>query len=479
MLSSKLFHQGLALALALSVVALLDNSANAQGRGGSGGRGGVGGGAGGSMGARTSGGFSGGTGGARISGGAQEGFRGQGGANYGMNRGDWDRGGGNWYGGRSGDWDRGGNWYGGRGDWDRGGNWYGRGGDWNRWDGDRYYSYYGRGWGYYPDYGWGINIPLGRYGYLGLGNYGYGYGGYPYYGNWNYWGPDYYGYYGSGPYDYYYQPSYYSSYEPAYDTYAYDNSAQQYTSQYPSQSDQYAQGGEQNQGQLPPLPTADQLSKFTERQLQSFIAWVANGYTRELGQFDTGNTWVNYFRLNDLKSLAPMPPRMAQAQPQAGQAPNLESEQSKNVINDVLRKMDSTAGNEQFKSIADTWGFKALQLALREAEKSPKDRDPVVLKGQADMLSKALSNVSTGDGWRKFLDIDTINRIADQRNIQANDETKRITQKFDEVVRNPEYQSITQLPGFGGVYSVLHKIEGSQEPAATATRVPSPPEATR
>jgi len=50
--------------------------------------------------------------------------------------------------------------------------------------------------------------------------------------------------------------------------------------------------------------------------------------------------------------------------------------------------------------------------------------------------------------------------------------------RFDKVTRNPEYQSIAQLPGFSGVYSTLHKLSDGEQRHSTATKIPSPPEET-
>ena len=110
----------------------------------------------------------------------------------------------------------------------------------------------------------------------GFGNFGYY--GYPYGGD--YWG----------------QNVYYGSWAPGYDTYGYNYSGAE-------QSAQNTQT-EQTEGKLPPIPASKELAQFTDQQLRSFIAWVANGFTRELGQFSTGDTWVKYFRLDDLKALA-------------------------------------------------------------------------------------------------------------------------------------------------------------------------------
>jgi hypothetical protein len=324
-------------------------------------------------------------------------------------------------------------------------------GDWNRWA-PSYYSYYGRGWDYRPDFGWGINIPLGRFGDISIGNY-YGYNGYPYYGwgNWNYWGP--YGYYGS--------------WSPGYDDYGYDYGYDYSSPAYAVQLVQQYGQTEQTQGQLPPVPTSKEVSRFTDQQLRSFIAWVANGFTHELGQFSTGDTWVKFLQLNELKDMSPRAPGdMATAKTSGTAGARIQ-----NKIDSALDRFNTASKNEEYKAITNTWGFQALQVALKEAARSPQEREPDVLKGQAEMLNKSLERLSTGDGWRKHLELDSLQKLADKKNLESNDEIKRIEERFDQTAHNPDFQSIAKLPGFSGVYGTLHKLTEGRQPESTAKRV--------
>jgi hypothetical protein len=293
---------------------------------------------------------------------------------------------------------------------------------------------------------------LGRFGDIGIGNY-YGYYGYPYYGwgNWSYWGPS----------------DYYGSWSPGYDTYGYDYGGYDYSSPaYAVQPNQQNVQTEQHQGQLPPVPTSKEISRFTDRQLRSFIAWVANGFTRELGQFSTGDTWVKYFRLNDLKDFSPHAPGDTATAQTSGTA----GSRTQNEIDIALDRFNSASKNDEYKAITNTWGFQALQVALKEAARSPKEREPAVLRGQAEMLNKSLERLSTGDGWRKHLQLDELQKIADTKNLESNDEIKRIEERFDQTAHNPDYQAIAQLPGFSGVYGTLHKLTEDRKPESTAKR---------
>ena len=226
------------------------------------------------------------------------------------------------------------------------------------------------------------------------------------------------------------------------------------------------------QRQGPPIPTSKELARFTDQQLQTFIARSANDFIRELGRFSTGDTWVDYFRLNDLKALASSAP---------GEGATMQDSSSGNprgrsVIDTVLNRIASTEKNSEYEAVTSTWGFQALHAALKEAARSPDEREIGVLKGQAEVLDKSLERISTGEGWRKHLELESLTKLADQKSLRSNEETQRIEDRFDQVMRNPEYQAIVQLPGFSGVYGTLHQLtEGKQIPS-TAKKAPERPE---
>ena len=68
----------------------------------------------------------------------------------------------------------------------------------------------------------------------------------------------------------------------------------------------------------------------------------------------------------------------------------------------------------------------------------------------------------------RHLEIDSLEQVTNDKNIASNENVERIAAKFDRVVQNPEYQAITQLPGFQGVYSSLHELTEGRQPQSTA-----------
>jgi hypothetical protein len=251
---------------------------------------------------------------------------------------------------------------------------------------------------------------------------------------------------------------------------AYDRT--EYTAESTGQQVQH----QQMEGQKPPVPSAKELGRLTDQQLQSLIAQVADSFTSELGQFHNGDTWAKYFRLDDLKALA---------SPAAGEAAmtqtsNISSSQERKVVDAVLSRIDSTEKNSEYRAVTSIWGFRALHAALKEAARSPEEREPGVLKAQAEALDKSLERISTGEGWRKHLELDSLTKMADKKNLRSSEDAQRIEGRFDEVMRNPEYQAIVRLPGFSGVYATLHKItEGKQIPSTAKKESASEKKSTR
>ena len=199
----------------------------------------------------------------------------------------------------------------------------------------------------------------------------------------------------------------YGYWGPGYDTYSYDYSSDNQSGMEPEIAPQYAQSTEGEQGQgggkLPPLPTNKELASFTNQQLNSFIAWVARGYSRELGQFSTGDTWVKYFKLDNLRALAPQPP----AGTIAAQPPETPTARSRSLDKEVLERMDSVLQKNEYQTVTNAWGFKALRAALKEVSRPADERTVTVLKGQAEMLNKSLERSLdrrwlAGDIWRSI-----------------------------------------------------------------------------
>jgi hypothetical protein len=314
-----------------------------------------------------------------------------------------------------------------------------------------YNSHYGSGWGYNPGVGWGVSVPLGDSGRISVGNYPRYYGN-PYYGSG--WG---YGRYGYGPSNYYgsLNQGYYQNYGSAYSTQA---------------GSDYAQANQEalvQQDQPPPLPTAKDFAKFTDEQLRAFIGWVATGFIKELGQYKTGETWVVYFRLNELKTLDTS---SSTATAKTGET---VAAVGPLTFKDVLANLDSASQNEEYKMIGDLWGFKALHLAMQEVVKSGDQRMPGVLKGQAEILSKSLAGIPNGEGWIKYLDLQTLEKLNADEIIKSNEQLPKIAAKFDSAANNPGFKIVTQLPGFQGIHDTLRKLSVGLPPPPP----PSPPTA--
>jgi len=302
----------------------------------------------------------------------------------------------------------------------------------------RYYGgyggYYGRGYpGYYyddspgvylggrsSDFRWGVRIPLGD-------------------------DDDYYYDRGYGYNRYYYpQPSYYSE----------DSSLAAPT---PSR-------------EPPPLPTAGEVARLNDEQLRSLIAGLVDIYDQELNGFNTGAGWKKHFKLAELKTLV--------TAPQAG-APDSAAEA---LVAEIAEKFEDAAKDPTYEVITKPWGFQALHVALKEYALPAAERQVHVLNARLQTLKRSLDDVSTGAGWKAYLEIDALEKIVSQQpNIDDTliKKLEKILQHFDSVAGDSQYKVVAEVKGFASTRTALQKfINAVQAKAAKQNGSTEPTEGT-
>jgi hypothetical protein len=112
------------------------------------------------------------------------------------------------------------------------------------------------------------------------------------------------------------------------------------------------------------LPAAPQQGQHP-RVPELLFAWISQGFARELIHFATGDSWAKYFALTELQSAALRAPKGAI------------------IVNDIRARLDFASKNSEYKTVANTGGFKALLSALREASRPPEERPATILRAQA------------------------------------------------------------------------------------------------
>ncbi len=308
-----------------------------------------------------------------------------------------------------------------------------------------YGGYYGGGYGGYHGGGygghyggsgvaWGVNVPLSSDGRvrLGVGNGGY-YSPY---------------YYRSGNYPY--RGGYYGGY------YNYQGGAYDYSQPATADSAQAAPAE-------PPLPTAGQVARMSDEQLAGLLLVASEGYSRELDDYKNGETWEKYFKLAQIIEFLktkPNPPDAA----------------SRTTLAEVLKRLDSTAKNTEYDAVTKSWGFKTLQLGLREYALPPKERSGHLLSTNLQKISDSLGGVTTGEGWKKHLHIEELGKLAENAGENDVSQAKRlemILAKFDAVAQNSQYQVIAELDGFAGTRAGLQRYINALQADRPAQTPPS------
>ncbi|MGD0383257.1 MAG: hypothetical protein ABSA77_07050 [Thermoguttaceae bacterium] len=308
------------------------------------------------------------------------------------------------------------------------------------------------GWGPYgPNYhGWGY--PGGWHG--GPGPY---YGGWPGfhlgitipfgYDDYDWYAP-YYNYYNYRYY--YYDPSYYSGTE----YYSVDSPIA--TAQYPPTMS------------TPPIPTPAQAARLTDEQLRMMIAVALENYIKDLDAFTSGESWKKHFKLAELKDRISA---LQNASPDAA---------TRALVADISQKFQAAGTDPTYAAITKPWSFQTLLVALQEYSLTAVQRQNHTLYAKAETLKRSLDNVSSGEDWKIYLQINELEKLLAQPpiyNAEMNKNLEKILVRFDNVAQNSQYKAVADLQGFDvtrtGLQQYIYALRA--EPANGGALIPSLP----
>ncbi len=312
--------------------------------------------------------------------------------------------------------------------------------------------------------GSGVRIGVGNgpyrndYGYYNRGYYDRDYYNRGYYGGW-------YGgsglYFGGGSHDFRWGigiPFGYDDYDwyaPYYNRYYYNYGQAYYPgSDYYDTNNAPIAAQSQQVMEQPPVPTAGQVARLTDEQLRMMIAVALDSYSKDLDGFTTGEGWKKHFKLAELKTRL--------AAPQTGPA----DAASRALFTDVSQKFQAAGKDPTYEVITKSWSFQTLQVALKEYSLTAELRQAHVLNAKAQTLKKSLDGISTGAGWKAYLEIDDLEKLLGQNsdnNPELNKKLEKILERFDDVIQNPQYKIIAELQGFDVTRSALQQYIHSLE----------------
>jgi hypothetical protein len=281
--------------------------------------------------------------------------------------------------------------------------------------------------------------------YYGRGNYGAGYGGSGLYlggGSHDFrWGigvP-----FGYDDYDWY--APYYNNYYRSYQNYdpGYYQGSDYYSGNYLPNTAQQLPAMEH-----PPIPTAGQVARLTDEQLRMMIAVALDNYNKDLDGFTTGAGWKIHFKLAELKTHV------------TGSQIGSPDASTRTLIADISQKFEAAEKDPSYEVITQPWSFQTLLVALKEYSLPAVKRQGHVLNAKAQTLKRSLDNISTGAGWKAYLEINELDKLLGETsgdNAELTKKLEKILERFDDVSQNQQYKVVAELQGFDVTRTALQQ----------------------
>jgi hypothetical protein len=201
-----------------------------------------------------------------------------------------------------------------------------------------------------------------------------------------------------------------------------------------------------------PVPTAAETAGMPEVEVRSLLLFAVDRFNDELGGISTGAGWRDYLRVEDLKRLIP-PPETAPPAPGTDVPVNsLITESTHDELAKILKRFDQTAENLEYRQINGMWGFQTAHVTLRELLIPPVQRLHKQLGLSAELLEDDLKRFETGLSWISHLKLSELKRIATIRPAELSPKDRTQMQEllltFDRTAADPNYSTISDLPGF-------------------------------
>ena len=207
----------------------------------------------------------------------------------------------------------------------------------------------------------------------------------------------------------------------------------------------------------PPVPSAAELAQVPTAELRGFLLFAVDRLDDDLDELSTGADWKAHLQTADLKRLVPEskqapPPPVPGAVAKTVPNPSLISPKAREELTGILQKFDTVQRNPAYQMISGLWGFRAVQVALAEFLVPPFQRSQHQLAFAIDVLSDELGDFSVGASWKQHLKLDALKKIAEKEAPELNSNDIRvlhsIQKTFDDVSKDTDYQTISELSGF-------------------------------
>lgn len=187
----------------------------------------------------------------------------------------------------------------------------------------------------------------------------------------------------------------------------------------------------------PEVPTSDEFNDLPIEYQRQLLVVALNSLESDLSEDDNGDDWIRHLQLPTLAALLT-------------EGDGLPDETTRERLQGVAGVFDEVASNPDFRPVSGLWGFRTLNIGLREFASDPIVRTRKQLSFAAKELSKVLNEMKSGDRWVDYLRLPTLVSLDDQPDDpqQRLADLEKLMSKFDRVKTDPAYEMIAQEQAF-------------------------------
>ena len=155
-----------------------------------------------------------------------------------------------------------------------------------------------------------------------------------------------------------------------------------------------------------------------------------DSYSKDLNGFTTGEGWKKHFKLAELKT-----------QVTASQTASPDAA-TRTLVADISQKFEAAGKDPTYEVITQPWSFQTLLVALKEYSLPAVQRQGHVLNAKAQTLKKSLDNISTGAGWKAYLEISALEKLLGEASIDKAELNKKLEKNIGTIRRRQPKSAI-------------------------------------
>ncbi|MDH3719491.1 MAG: hypothetical protein OES79_15325, partial [Planctomycetota bacterium] len=209
-----------------------------------------------------------------------------------------------------------------------------------------------------------------------------------------------------------------------------------------------------------PVTTTDGFALLTSDQQSRQLRLALVSLEEDLDSLRGGEGWKKYLHLRSLLRLI------------ASQPDNFPVQSDRVKLQTIADQYDEVQRNETYRTISQLWGFQMLRNGLRAYAAEPNERDRQLVRAHAARLQRSLNSVQRGSGWIDYFQLDDLVKLAQSKEDPSPAARKILSgmsERLDEVAKNPDYRKISQMNGFEATRLAVQQLATSRQQLAQGT----------